>query len=89
MNANLNKGGLYLQCEANDQDGLIFSIESTDEGPYGYIMTTAARFYSHQYSFWRRFRAAWAILTGKEYRLHELMLSTEDICSMRDYLTEV
>jgi hypothetical protein len=59
-----------------------------DDEDFCYIGTSASVFYMKQEGLWgticQRLKAAWFMLCGKEYRLHELVLSWEDYQNFAD-----
>lgn len=63
--------------------GEAFQIEFRvdDEKDYAIISTLTSGFYAHQTCLWgrikRRIQAAWCMLIGKEYYLHEVVLTKD------------
>lgn len=70
---------LHCKCGCGDSFSITFRIE--DDKDYAIISTLTAGFYAHQLGFWdrikRRIHAAWFMLRGKEYYLHEVILTKE------------
>jgi bifunctional N-acetylglucosamine-1-phosphate-uridyltransferase/glucosamine-1-phosphate-acetyltransferase GlmU-like protein len=71
-----------VNCDCGCGNGfLVQFLFDTDDDFIG-ISTVTSGFYSHQNKFWhrifRRVRAAWFMLRGKEYYLHDIVLSKEN-----------
>lgn len=70
---------ILCDCGCGNGFQIIFRFD-TDE-KYVYIDTLASGFYAGQRGIWAtiksRIQAAWFMLIGKEYRLHDVMLNKE------------
>ena len=68
---------LRCKCGCGDAFQVIFRVDDDEE--YAIISTLTPGFYAHQTGFLdrmkRRVQAAWYMLMGKEYYLHEVVLS--------------
>lgn len=70
---------LRCKCGCGDAFQIIFRVD--DDEDYAIISTLTPGFYAHKTGLWsrmkRRFQAAWCMLIGKEYYLHEVVLNKE------------
>lgn len=70
---------MHCKCSCENAFHIIFRIE--DEENYAIISTLTAGYYMHQTDFFgrmkRRIKAAWHMLMGKEFYLHEVILDKE------------
>lgn len=69
-------------CTCGCDNGIVVKIFCEDDDDYAFISTVANCFYSKQdgilRTIARRMKAAWFMLCGKEFRLHEVALSKKD-----------
>ena len=79
---------IYVRCSCNCGDCIDMRFFIDDDEDFCYIGTSASVFYMKQDGLWgtirQRLKAAWFMLCGKEYRLHELVLSWEDYKNFAD-----
>lgn len=79
---------IHVHCSCNCGDCIDMRFFIDDDEDFCYIGTSASVFYMKQDGLWgtirQRLRAAWFMLCGKEYRLHELVLSWEDYQNFAD-----
>ena len=77
-------------CSCGNAFNLEIWLEDWDE--YCFISSQASVFYLKQTSFfqvWKaRFKAAWAMLCGKEYCLHEICLNKEQYNNLINKMLE-
>lgn len=77
MNKNIST---FCKCGCTNGFVVQFKFESNEFFDV-YISTTTAGFYARQYSFLGRLKcrikAAWFMLCGKEFYLHEIVLNKE------------
>ena len=70
---------VYCRCGCGEGLSANFKFVASDGDVY--IQTVVPGFYAHQFSIWnrikRRLYAAWRMLIGKEYLLHEIALDQE------------
>ena len=79
------KNLLNVNCSCRCGDGFMIRLcYDHDDTDYVTLATTTSGFYSHQDTFWgiikRRIKAAWFMLRGKEYYLHDIVLTKADWC---------
>ena len=79
---------IHVHCSCNCGDCIDMRFFIDDDEDFCYIGTSASVFYMKQEGLWgticQRLKAAWFMLRGKEYRLHELVLSWEDYQNFAD-----
>lgn len=72
---------ILCNCGCGDVFTFTFMIEPDGEFDYVYLSSFTSMFYSIQHSFFktlkRRIQAAWFMLRGKEFLLHEVILTKE------------
>ena len=72
---------IYCNCGCINGFSFTFRIEDDDDLDYVYLSTFASGFYAYQCKFLKilkeRIKAAWFMLRGKEYHLHEVILTKE------------
>lgn len=72
---------IFCNCGCGNGFTFMFRIEPDDEIDWVYISSLTFVFYSMQHNFLktlkRRIQAAWFMLRGKEYQLHEVVLTKE------------
>ena len=72
---------IFCNCGCGDGFTFTFRVEPDDEFDYVYFSTFTSVFYSMSRSFLntlrRRIEAAWFMLRGKEFYLHEVILTKE------------
>lgn len=70
---------IHADCHCGCGNGLRVVLAAHSDEDFVFIDTTASCYFAHQLNFWnilsRRFRAAWHMLRGKEYCMHEVALS--------------
>ena len=77
------KKDINISCNCGCGDGFSFTfrIEDDDEIDWVYLSTFTSGFYSMQCNLLtilkRRIRAAWFMLRGKEFYLHDIVLTKE------------
>jgi len=88
-----DKNCIVTQCDCGCDEGLTFRIgvEPEENWDWCYISCTSGEFYKDQtrwyHSLCRRIKLAWYMLTGKEFRLKEIMLSKEEVKNLGRMLT--
>lgn len=69
------------RCRCGCTEGFRLNFYVEEANPFVIISTTTTGFYAKQYKpmrvIWERIKAAWFMLRGKEYRLHEIVLHEE------------
>lgn len=72
---------INLRCTCGCGEAFQITFRVDDEEDYAIISTLTSGFYAHKTGFlsrmMRRIKAAWLMLMGKEYYLHEVVLSKE------------
>lgn len=72
---------VFCNCGCDDGFRIRFRFEGDDDLEYVYMNTITSGFAAHQTSFLRRMtrriRAAWFMLRGKEFYLHDIVLTKE------------
>lgn len=72
---------LHIHCTCGCGNGFQIMFRFEEDENYAYIDTLTSGFYSEQRGIWdtikRRIKAAWFMLRGQEYRLHEVVLSKD------------
>ena len=72
---------IIITCGCGCGDGFEIIFKYHDEHDCVYLSTTTSGFYAMQDSFTkrlsRRIKAAWFMLRGKEFLLHEVIISKE------------
>lgn len=76
------KHDINILCDCGCDDGFSFKFRfEYDDDDRVYISTLTSGFYAKQHGLFdklkRRIKAAWFMLRGKEYYLHEIMLTKE------------
>lgn len=77
------KKDINISCNCGCGNGFSFTfrIEDDDDFDYVYLSTFSSGFYANQCKFLkilkRRIQAAWLMLRGKEFYLHEVVLTKE------------
>lgn len=70
---------ISVNCKCGCDDGFVFRFDFEEEYGYVTVSSVASVFYERQDGPLRilmnRIKAAWFMLCGKEYRLHEIVLS--------------
>lgn len=70
-----------VNCDCGCGNGFLVRF-LFDDDCYISISTVTGGFYSHQESFWHRtkcrIKAAWFMLRGKEYYLHDIILTKDN-----------
>lgn len=79
---------IRCKCGCGEAFQIIFRVD--DEEDYAIISTLTAGFYMHQTDFFgrmkRRIQAAWYMLMGKEFYLHEVVL---DKAQWNEFVDEI
>ena len=69
-------------CRCGCGDGFVIKFRHYCDQTHIYLETITSGFYSRQNGFFQiikfRIKAAWFMLTGKEYLLHEIMLDKRE-----------
>lgn len=72
------KRTFHTCCQCGCGNGFLISVRCEDEDGYMTISTTTSGFMALQPGVWgtikRRIKAAWFMLRGKEYCLHDVIL---------------
>lgn len=72
---------INILCTCGCGNGFQITFLLNEDEDFAYIDTLASGFYSGQRGIWKtiynRIKAAWFMLRGKEYHLHEIVLSKE------------
>ena len=75
------KKDISLLCNCGCGSGLQIIFRIDNDKDYAYITTLTSNFYAGQRGIWEmiwhRIKAAWFMLCGKEYYLHDVVLSKE------------
>lgn len=85
--------GIHIPCTCGCGNGsrIVFRLKKDEE--FAYIDTLASGFYTEQRGIWatikKRIKAAWFMLSGKEYHLHDVILSKEQWNAFVDAVNEV
>ena len=70
-----------VRCKCGCDEGFRIDFRIEGEDPFVIISTVTSGFYAKQRGpirvTWERIKAAWFMLRGKEYCLHELVLGPE------------
>lgn len=81
---------IHTDCHCGCGNGLRVVLRAFSDEDFVFIDTTTSCYYAHQLNFWsilrRRFQAAWHMLRGKEYCLHEIVLSREE---WKDFVSRI
>jgi hypothetical protein len=81
---------INIRCSCGCGEAFQVTFRVDDEENYAIISTITAGFYAHQTGIWsrmkRRIQAAWYMLIGKEYCLHEVVLTKEQ---WDDFVTDI
>lgn len=68
-------------CKCGCQSGFLITFRFEDDEDFAYITSVTSGFYAGQRGIWEtikhRVKAAWFMLCGKEYCLHDVVLSKE------------
>lgn len=71
-----------IHCGCECGNAIHVKLRCQDEKEYLWLSTVASLWLSEQTSLWdrmlARLKAAWYMLRGKEYELHELVVSKEE-----------
>ena len=72
---------VFCNCGCDNGFRIRFRFEGDDDLEYVYMSTITSGFVAHQiwglHRMIRRIRAAWFMLRGKEYLLHDIVLTKE------------
>ena len=72
---------INILCNCGCGNGLQIIFRLKEDKDFVYIDTLVSNFYAEQRGIWetikRRIKAAWFMLSGKEYSLHDVVLSKE------------
>lgn len=91
MHAIMGNRGFRLECNAGDGDGVAIDItrdEELDICDEVFVWNQSPNFTSYQRTFRDRLRAAWALLRGKEYIYHEIIVDKEDIIALGKWIND-
>ena len=73
------KKDINLFCSCGCGNGLQIILRLDEDDHFAYINTLASGFYTEQRSIWKtimhRIKAAWFMLRGKEFYLHEILIT--------------
>lgn len=83
---------IHIHCTCGCGNGFQIIFRLNEDEEFAYIDTLASGFYTKQRGIWEiisRIKAAWFMLRGKEYCLHEVMLSKKQWDEFANAINEV
>lgn len=82
-----------VMCHCGCSNGMMIKLRITDDEEIICLESLVSGFFAHQTGLFqrikRRIRAAWFMLCGKEYSLHEVMLSKEEFIEYVDAINRM